>query len=65
MHDFHQDVQQSETVDEGRSGERKRGGWLAITERLPAAAARLIEHCNSTSEDLYSPFFLFLSPDFP
>lgn len=50
MHDFRQDVQQSETVDEGRSGERKRGerGWSAITERLPAAAARLIEHCNST-----------------
>lgn len=43
----------------------KEGGWLAITERLPATAARLIEHCNSTSEDLYSPFFLFLSRDFP
>lgn len=69
MHDFRQDVQQSETVDEGRSGERKRGrrGWSAITERLPAAAARLIEHCNSTRIFILLSLIFFFSffRDFP
>lgn len=44
---------------------RERGrGWSAITERLPAAAARLIEHYNSTRIFILLSliFFFFLFP---
>lgn len=47
---------------------RERGrGWSAITERLPAAAARLIEHCNSTRIFILLSLIFFFSffRDFP